>query len=95
MKRRVFPSAVTVLLATVIAHLPATATACTACMGDPNSKAAGAINAAIFLMLGFIALMLGSFAAFGWYLSRRTATAGPTLSAADFDAAPDQPDELS
>lgn len=83
MKRRFLPATATGLLAVAFTHLPASASACTACMGDPNSKTAGAINAAIFLMLGFIALMLGSLVVFAYYLSRRAATASPGLSADD------------
>lgn len=58
-------------LALAVAALPATASACSACMGDPNSKTAGAINGAVFIMLGFVALMLGSISAFAFYLFRR------------------------
>jgi 4-amino-4-deoxy-L-arabinose transferase-like glycosyltransferase len=50
---------------------PATASACSACMGDPSSKTAGAANGAIFLMLGFIALMLGFVGAFVYHLAKR------------------------
>lgn len=59
------------IVATSLAHLPATASACTACMGDANSKIAPAINAAIFLMLGFIGTMLACAAAFGFHLMKR------------------------
>lgn len=58
-------------LAAVLAQLPATAAACTACMGDPNTKSAGAINAAIFLLLGFIGSVLALLVAFGITLMRR------------------------
>ncbi|MBC8038471.1 MAG: hypothetical protein H7X89_14760 [Rhizobiales bacterium] len=78
MRRSTLPAATSVVLAVILTHLPIAANACTACMGDPNSKTAGAINAAIFLMLGFISLMLGSFVAFAYYLSRR-ATAGSSV----------------
>jgi hypothetical protein len=85
--KRIAPSSLGAgLIAACLAGLPATATACTACMGDPSSKTAGAINAAIFLMLGFIALMLASLAAFAWYLSRKGATAGAPLSGIETDA---------
>lgn len=57
--------------------LPATAQACTACMGDVNSKTAGAINAAIFLMIGMIGAMLASLVGFAFYLSRRAAAPVP------------------
>ncbi|MDB6148651.1 MAG: hypothetical protein JWQ44_99 [Chthoniobacter sp.] len=60
-------------LALVLLHLPTAAQACTACMGDANSKSAGAINAAMFLMIGFIAVMLGSLAMFALYLKHRAA----------------------
>jgi hypothetical protein len=50
---------------------PATASACTACMGDVNSKIAPAMNAAIFLMLGAIGFMLASLAGFAFYLMKR------------------------
>ena len=85
MTRRLLPSAASGVLAVVMVHLPTAASACTACMGDPNSKTAGAINAAIFLMLGVLALMLGSLVAFAWYLSRR-ASAGGTVPPVDSDA---------
>ena len=50
---------------------PTAASACSACLGNPNSKVAGAINGAIFLMLGFVALMLGGIAAFILTLRKR------------------------
>ena len=77
--RRKVSSLCSFAVALVCIHLPTVAQACTACMGDPNSKTAGAINAAIFLMLGFVALMLGSLAAFGWYLFRRQTGTGTTF----------------
>ena len=64
-------------LAAVLAHLPATAAACTACMGDPNTKAAGAINAAIFLLLGCIGGVLALLTAFGLTLMKRAAAPLP------------------
>jgi hypothetical protein len=94
MTRRVLPSASFWLLAALLLHLPVAANACTVCMGDPNSKSAGAINAAIFLMLGFVALMLGSFSAFAWYLSRR-ATTGSVISDAGSIVSADSTEALS
>lgn len=47
------------------------ANACTACMGDPNTRSAGAINGAIFLMLGIVFAMLGSIVAFIIHLARK------------------------
>lgn len=57
--------------------LPSAAHACTVCMGDPNSKSAGAINAAIFLMLGVIGSTLAALVAFGFHLARRAAAPLP------------------
>jgi hypothetical protein len=71
MNRLSFRNAV-VLTGVIAFHsLPSAASACTACMGDPNSKSAGAINGALFLMLGVIGLMLGSVGAFAYCLIRR------------------------
>jgi hypothetical protein len=75
--------------AAVLAQLPATASACTACMGDPTSKSAGATNAAIFLMLGCIGGVLGLLAAFGITLMKRANAPLPPhhdLSSPDSDA---------
>ncbi|MGB8167815.1 MAG: hypothetical protein WCF18_10020 [Chthoniobacteraceae bacterium] len=46
-------------------------------MGDVNSKTAGAINAAMFLMIGVIGSMLASLGGFAFYLSRRAAAPAP------------------
>lgn len=59
------------LLITALSHLPSVASACTVCMGDPNSKTAGAMNGALFLMLGFVAFMLISVGTFAFHLFRR------------------------
>jgi thiosulfate reductase cytochrome b subunit len=64
-------------VATGIACLPSAAVACTVCMGDANSKTAGAMNAAIFLLLGFIFGVLGLLVAFGISLMRRAAAPLP------------------
>jgi hypothetical protein len=71
MKHSTLVRALAVISAILLTHLPATATACTVCMGDVNSKTAPAINAAIFLMLGFIGSMLACLVAFGFYLMKR------------------------
>ena len=59
------------------AILQGTASACTVCMGDPNSAAAGATNSAIFLMLGIIGTMLTASGGFGFYLYKRAHTPIP------------------
>ena len=61
----------------VAAVLHGTASACTVCMGDPNSAAAGASNSAIFLMLGCIGSMLAASGGFGLYLYKRAHTPLP------------------
>jgi hypothetical protein len=59
------------------AILHGTASACSVCMGDPNSAAAGATNSAIFLMLGIIGTMLTASGGFGLYLYKRAHTPMP------------------
>ena len=49
-------------------------------MGNPNSKSAGALNDAIFLLLGCIGLVLGSLAAFAIYLMKRAGAPRPAHS---------------
>jgi hypothetical protein len=61
----------------VAAVLHGTASACTVCMGDPNSAAAVASNSAVFLMLGFIGSMLAASGGFGFYLYKRAHTPIP------------------
>jgi len=60
-----------------VAVLHGTASACSVCMGDPNSNAAGATNGAIFLMLGIIGSMLTASGGFGFYLYKRAHTPIP------------------
>ena len=64
-------------LAAILAHLPVAAQACSVCMGNASSKTAGAMNGAIFLMLGFVALMLTSVGGFILYLLRRASAPLP------------------
>ena len=77
MKRSTLSRALAVTFAAALTHFPPAASACTACMGDVNSKIAPAMNAAIFLMLGFIGSMLAVAASFGFYLMRRSNAAAP------------------
>ena len=63
--------------AAALAQLPSTAAACAACMGDVNSKSAGAINNAIFLLLGFLGVALGMVVAFAITLIKRAAAPLP------------------
>jgi hypothetical protein len=71
MKHFAFSRALPVVFALSLIYLPTTAAACTACMGDANSKLGPAMNAAIFLLLGCIGLMLVCAAAFGFHLMKR------------------------
>lgn len=74
-------SKVVAIIAVIFPVLFATAAqACTVCMGDPSSKAAEGANGAIFLMLGFVAVMLSSIGGFIFYLARRAKTADPLES---------------
>lgn len=83
MKHAPLSRALVLITAVVLAQLPVTASACTACMGDANSKIGPAMNAAIFLMLGFIGAMLACAAAFGFYLMKRANS--PLPPHAEFD----------
>jgi hypothetical protein len=67
------------LVAFLFAGFPAAADACSVCMGDPASKTAGALNNAVFLMLGFITLMLCAIGAFIFNLMRRANASTPSL----------------
>jgi hypothetical protein len=49
---------------------PGVGNACTVCMGAPESNVAGPVNGAIFLMLGVLTVVGGSFFAFLVYLAR-------------------------
>jgi len=71
------PLTVTAGIAALLMLLPAAASACSVCMGASNTKSAGALNAAIFFMLGFVALMLGSIGAFIFNLKKRSGAPMP------------------
>ena len=68
------------LLGVALAQMPATASACAACMGDVNSRSAGAINGAVFLLLGCIGGVLALLVAFGLVLMKRAAAPLPPHS---------------
>ena len=71
--------------------------ACAVCFGQNDSPMAQATNMGIFLMLGVVAVVLGSFASFFVYLNRQarlaarvehqsadgSASAGPNLLGSD------------
>ena len=92
MKRVSLRRALVAGFAVAFAHLPATASACAACMGDVNSKTAPAINDAIFLMLGVIGFVLASLAGFAFYLMKRAgAPLPPHAELAHLATAPENP----
>lgn len=59
------------LLAIAVAALPRTSSACAVCMGASDSAVAPAMNAAIFLMLGFLGMMFAGVGGFVLYLYKR------------------------
>lgn len=76
-------------LAAAMAALPTTASACSVCMGDPASKTAGAMNAALFLLLGFVGFMLCSVAAFAYYLKSHASSVPPQTEIASMISHPE------
>ena len=61
------------LLTGAFAAIPAKASACAVCMGDPNSYIADATNSTIWMLLGLVALMFvatGLTAFFLWRHAR-------------------------
>ena len=59
------------VLLLVVLLAPRAAWACPVCFGQSDSPLASAMNLGIFVMLGVVAAVLGSFGAFIVYLSRR------------------------
>ena len=76
---------VTAVVLTVIA--PRVALACAVCFGQNDSPLSAAITIGVAVMLGFVGLVLGSFAAFFVYLNRRARVA------AQADGQPFEPSE--
>ena len=60
------------LIAIVLAVLPRTSSACAVCMGGSDSAIAPAMNAAIFLLMGFIGFILAAICGFVFHLYRRS-----------------------
>lgn len=59
------------LFTLLMAAAPRAVLACPVCFGQSDSPLASAINMGVIMMLGVVAVMLGSFAAFFVYLNRR------------------------
>lgn len=72
------------LLTTFFVAAPRLALACPVCFGQNDSPLAKGVNMGVFFMLGVVGMMLGAFATFFIYLSRRarlldaSANAGPS-----------------
>jgi hypothetical protein len=60
-----------VVLTAVILAAPRAALACPVCFGQNDSPLALGVNWGVFVMLGFVAAVLGAFATFFVYLARR------------------------
>lgn len=73
------------LLAVALAGAPSSAGACTVCMGDPGSNIASAANAAIFLMLGMLALVFAMLGYLAYTLHRHSKLPPPAHT--EFDGA--------
>lgn len=54
-----------------MAAAPTPLLACAVCMGSSDSQVAPAINAAIFLLIGFLGAIMAGIGGFVFYLSRR------------------------
>jgi len=76
-KKRAHIHHLILLLAVIVAVMPRTSSACAVCTGGANSAIAPAMNAAILVMLGFIATMLAGIGSFIFYLSRRAKMPAP------------------
>jgi hypothetical protein len=59
------------IVALLIVGAPRAAFACPVCFGQNDSPLAWAVNMGVFVMLGFVAVVLSAFAAFFIYLARR------------------------
>jgi hypothetical protein len=65
-----------IVLTAVMLAAPRAALACPVCFGQNDSPLAWAVNVGVFVMLGFVAAVLGAFATFFVYLARRARLAG-------------------
>ena len=69
MSRRL--SVTALVAALLVLAAPRESLACPVCFGASDSPLAFAMNMGVFVMLGFVAVMLSAFAAFFVYLARR------------------------
>ena len=59
------------------AFLPQQAFACAACMGDPNSKIAGASNGVMFFLLAILGGVFSLMGAFAFFMIRQAKAPTP------------------
>jgi hypothetical protein len=59
------------LVTTLLMAAPRVALACPICFGQNDSPLAKGVNMGVFFMLGVVGVVLGAFASFFIYLSRR------------------------
>lgn len=71
MKNKIRTSHIALLTALAAMLLPRTSSACAVCMGASGTSVTPAINAAIFLLMGFIGAMLAGVCGFAFYLFKR------------------------
>ena len=80
------------LLAGALAAIPAKASACAVCGGDPNSYLASASNSVVWTLLGLVGFIFVSTGATAFYLWRRArATIPPHVELVE--KLTDEPDE--
>ena len=77
-------------LVAVLLSQPNLVCACAACYGQSDSPMARGMNWGIFSLMGVVAGVLGSFAAFFVYLAKRSAATDPSPTAPSATA-PAQP----
>jgi hypothetical protein len=70
-------SRLTVMLAALLAAIPAKSPACAVCMGDPNSYLADATNSTIWMLLGLVGFIFISTGATAFYLWRHSLAKTP------------------
>jgi hypothetical protein len=61
----------TLVLTLLVLAIPRLVLACPVCFGQSDSPLARGVNMGIFVMLGFVAVVLAAFASFFIYLMRR------------------------
>ena len=77
---------VAIIIAVAAVHAPQAASACAACMGDPNANIAKGANAAIFLMLGLLGGMFSLIGGAGYYIYKHSKMPAPPHAELDEEA---------